>query len=206
MVDLPCLSLPISIDFVIILAKLFQFNSKRMDIEQLKYPIGKYNRPEVITGADINKWIDEIATLPEQLCKTVDGLSEQRLATPYREGGWTVRQVLHHVPDSHLQAYVRFKLALTEEAPTIKPYREDRWAMLPDSEATPVDVSLTILEALHKRWVFLLKSMSMSDFKRTFYHPEHQKEFALDGILGMYAWHGKHHLAHIQNLKERMKW
>ncbi|MDL1892843.1 putative metal-dependent hydrolase, partial [Sphingobacteriales bacterium CHB3] len=112
----------------------------------------------------------------------------------------------HHVPDSHLQAYGRFKLALTEERPTIKPYMEDRWAMLPDSELTPVEVSLAMLDALHKRWVVLLKSMTRNDFKRTLFHPEHQKEFSLDGILGMYAWHGKHHLAHILNLKKRMNW
>lgn len=177
-----------------------------MDNEQLKYPIGKYRRPEVITEDDINRWIDEIAAAPVHFRDTVRGFNERQLSTPYRDGGWTVRQVLHHVPDSHFQAYGRFKLALTEERPTIKPYMEDRWAMLPDSTRTPVDVSLTILDALHKRWVVLLKSMTLADFKRTFYHPEHQKEFALDGILGMYAWHGKHHLAHIRNLKERMKW
>jgi hypothetical protein len=177
-----------------------------MDIEQQKYPIGKYIRPEVITQTDIERWIDEIAVAPRQFRETVHGFTAGQLATPYREGGWTVRQVLHHVPDSHIQAYGRFKLALTEEKPTIKPYREDRWATLPDSELTPVDVSLTLLEALHKRWVTLLRSMGNDDFKRTYFHPEYQKEFALDGILGLYAWHGKHHLAHIRNLKERMKW
>jgi hypothetical protein len=177
-----------------------------MDIEQLKYPIGKYNRPEVITESDINKWIGEIAALPEQLRETINGLSEQQLATPYREGGWTVRQVLHHVPDSHVNAYIRFKLALTEDTPTIKLYLEDKWAQLQDTQATPVEVSLTLLEALHKRWVVLMKGMSVNDFKRTFYHPEQKKEISLDGIAGMYAWHGKHHLAHIQKLKERMKW
>lgn len=177
-----------------------------MNIEELKYPIGRYKRPDIISEADIAHWIDELAAAPGQFQEAVKGLSDEQLSTPYREGGWTVRQVLHHVPDSHLQAYGRFKLALTEERPTIKPYMEDRWAMLPDSELTPVNVSLAMLDALHKRWVVLLKSMTRNDFKRTFFHPEHQKEFSLDGILGMYAWHGKHHLAHILNLKKQMNW
>lgn len=177
-----------------------------MDIEHLKYPIGKYHRPEVITEEQKQQWIEDIAIAPENLRKAAKGMSDAQFDTPYRDGGWTVRQVLHHVPDSHLNAYTRFKLALTEDTPTIKPYFEDRWAKLEDSRVTPVEVSITILDALHKRWVLLLKSMSPNDFKRTYIHPEHGKEFSLEGILGMYAWHGKHHLAHIQNLKERMKW
>ena len=177
-----------------------------MDVERLKYPIGRFQRPEVVTDADIKAWIEEIAVLPATLRQIVENLSDVQLSTPYREGGWTVRQVLHHVPDSHMNAYMRFKLALTEEKPTIKPYMENRWAELKDSQATPVQVSLDMLDALHRRWVILLKGMSASDFKRTFIHPEHKKEMSLDGIVAMYAWHGKHHCAHIQQLKERMKW
>lgn len=177
-----------------------------MEIEQLKYPIGKYTRPDVISESDIKKWIAEINVLPQQLRATVTDFTPEQLDTPYREGGWTVRQVLHHVPDSHMNAYVRFKLSLTEETPTIKPYMEDKWAQLNDSSKTPVEVSMTLLEALHVRWVILLNSMAPVDFKRLFYHPEYKKEQPLDGLLGLYAWHGRHHLAHIQNLKDRMKW
>lgn len=177
-----------------------------MDIEQLKYPIGKFKRPEVIEPSQIHEWIDEIEILPGRLRKTVNGLSEMQLETPYREGGWTVRQVVHHLPDSHMNAYVRFKWSLTEDKPTIKPYFESKWAELDDARNSPLDVSLSLLDALHKRWILLLRSMSPMDFKRTYIHPDQGKEFSLDSIAGMYAWHGRHHLAHIQRLKERMKW
>ena len=177
-----------------------------MDIEQLKYPIGKYKRPETITPSHISEWIDEIEILPGRLKKTVNGLSEMQLETPYREGGWTVRQVVHHVPDSHMNAYIRFKWSLTEDKPTIKLYFESKWAELDDGKNSPVDVSLSLLEALHRRWVLLLRSMSPADFKRTFIHPDQGKELSLEHLAGMYAWHGQHHLAHIQRLKERMKW
>lgn len=177
-----------------------------MDIDQLKYPIGKYKRPEIIAPSQLSEWIDEIEILPGRLKKAVVGLSQMQLETPYREGGWTVRQVVHHVPDSHMNAYIRFKWSLTEDKPTIKPYFEDKWAELDDAQNAPVDVSISLLEALHRRWVLLLRSMSPTDFKRTFIHPDHGKEMSLEHIAGMYAWHGQHHLAHIQRLKERMKW
>lgn len=177
-----------------------------MDIEQLKYPIGKFKRPDIITPAHINEWIEDIEIFPGMLRKTVHGMTEAELATPYREGGWTVRQVVHHLPDSHMNAYTRFKLTITEDRPKIKPYLENEWAELEDGRIAPVDFSLNLLDSLHKRWVMLLKSMSASDFKRTFIHPEQGKEFSLDGVVGLYAWHGRHHLAHIQKLKERMKW
>ena len=134
------------------------------------------------------------------------GLSDPQIDTPYRPGGWTVRQVVHHVPDSHLNAYLRFKLALTEENPTICPYDEQRWAQLPDTMGTPVGVSLMLLEAVHRRWVVLLTAMQESDWSRTFFHPEHQKAFRLDYVLAMYAFHGRHHVAHITKLRERMRW
>jgi hypothetical protein len=132
-------------------------------------------------------------------------LSTQQLDTPYREGGWTVRQVAHHVPDSHMNAYVRFKLALTEEDPVIKPYAEDRWARLGDTQATPIEVSLALLESLHSRWVGLLRSLRPEDWKRTFRHPE-LGLVSLEKNLAMYSWHGRHHVAHITELRKRMGW
>ena len=138
--------------------------------------------------------------------EAIRGLNEKQLDTPYRDGGWTVRQVVHHVPDSHLNAYTRVKLALTENAPTIKPYDEAAWAALPDSRSTPIETSLRMLEALHERWTGLLRSMKPEDFQRRFTHPEHGKTFTLDWLVAMYAWHGRHHVAHITSLRERMGW
>jgi uncharacterized damage-inducible protein DinB len=151
------------------------------------------------------QWIAEIDEAPSRLRAAIAGLSEAQLDTPYRDGGWTVRQVIHHVPDSHINAYVRFKLALTETEPTIKPYEEAAWAELADTRETPVDVSLALLEALHTRWVSVLNSMSDADFAKQFRHPE-LGVVSLDKNLALYAWHGKHHTAHIVNLRERMKW
>jgi uncharacterized damage-inducible protein DinB len=135
----------------------------------------------------------------------VKGLTDEQLDTPYRSGGWTVRQVVHHVPDSHLNSYVRFKLALTEDNPTIKPYEEGRWAELSDSNSTPVEVSLTLLESLHDRWVRLLRSLTPEQWKRTFRHPE-LGEMTLEKTLALYAWHGKHHVAHITELRKERSW
>jgi hypothetical protein len=133
------------------------------------------------------------------------GLSEEQLDTPYRPGGWTVRQVVHHVPDSHMNAYVRFKLALTEEAPTIKPYAEARWAELPDTRLTPPEVSLTLLDNLHERWVNILRNMTPEDFERRLQHPE-KGLLTLDAMLSLYSWHGRHHVAHVNGLRQRMGW
>ena len=177
-----------------------------MDIEQLKYPIGKYKSPDVITDRIILQWISDIELLPALLRDTVKNLSELQLATPYRDGGWTVRQTVHHVPDSHMNAYCRFKLTLTEDRPTIKPYIESRWAELEDGRNASVETSLILVEAIHKRWVVLMRSMQPSDFKRTYVHPEYGKEFSLEYVAGLYAWHGKHHVAQIRALRERMKW
>ncbi len=177
-----------------------------MEIEQLKYPIGKYKSPDVITGSIISQWISDIELLPALLRDIVKNLSELQLATPYRDGGWTVRQTVHHVPDSHMNAYCRFKLTLTEDRPTIKPYIESRWAELEDGRNASVETSLILVEAIHKRWVVLMRSMQPSDFKRTYVHPEYGKEFSLEYVAGLYAWHGKHHVAQIRALRERMKW
>jgi len=174
-------------------------------MEDLRYPIGRYAPPSEIARGDRAAWIKDLALAPAALRTAVEGLSEQRLDTPYRPGGWTVRQVVHHLPDSHLNAYARFKLALTEDAPTIKPYDEAAWAELPDSEG-PIDPSLDLLDALHRRWVSLLHAMTDEDWGRTFFHPEQGRALRLDWTLGMYAWHGRHHVAHVTALRDREGW
>jgi len=176
------------------------------DLETLRYPIGKFKPPVNIGNDDIQRWIEVLKNYPQQLREAVSGLNDSQLDTPYREGGWTIRQVVHHVPDSHMNAYIRFKLALTEENPSIKPYLEDRWAELPDSKSAPIGVSLDILEGIHKRWVLVLNNMSAPDFKRTFHNPESKVTRTLEVVLCLYDWHAKHHLAHITELKKRMGW
>jgi hypothetical protein len=171
----------------------------------LRHPIGKFHFDGPTTIEQKAKQIDEIAQAPSNLRAAIKGLSEAQLDTPYRPEGWTVRQVAHHIPDSHLNAYVRFKLALTETEPTIKPYAEDLWANLPDTQATPVEVSLVLLESLHKRWVRLLRPLQDDDWKRTFRHPE-LGVVSLEKNLAIYAWHGRHHVAHITELRKRMNW
>src|SRR6202023_3213112 len=164
-----------------------------------RYPIGKMEMPKEITAAKRQQAIESIAATPKNLREAVRGLNDAQLDTPYREGGWTVRQVVHHVPDSHMNAYVRFKLALTEDEPTIKPYEQQLWADLPDTKSTPIEVSLTLLDCLHERWVQLLQSFTASDWKRTFRHPE-LGIVSLEKNLALYAWHGRHHVAHITEL------
>ncbi|MCI0329343.1 MAG: bacillithiol transferase BstA [candidate division Zixibacteria bacterium] len=171
----------------------------------LRYPIGPFKFEGNATETVRQLWIGQIAAAPALLRKAVAGLSEQQLDTPYREGGWTVRQVAHHVPDSHLNAYTRFKLTLTEEEPTIKPYNEKLWAELMDTKKTPIDISLNLLDSLHIRWVNLLRSLKPEDFKRTLQHPE-SGIMTLEKLLALYAWHGRHHTAHITSLRERMGW
>lgn len=179
---------------------------KSSDQDKLRYPIGTFQRPVPITPEAIDKYLRDIESFPQRLKKEVVHLSEDQLNTPYRPGGWTIRQVIHHCADSHLNAYIRFKLALTEDNPTIKPYDQERWAELPDGITPPVTVSLQLLEALHHRWTVLLKGLKPADLARTFFHPEHSKEFRLEEILGQYAWHGNHHLAHITQLKKQKGW
>lgn len=174
-------------------------------MSDLRYPIGKFHFEGTSTEEQKQNCIDEIAQAPANLRAAVKGLSKQQLETPYRPGGWTVRQLAHHVPDSHLNAYIRFKLALTEEEPTIKPYAEDRWAKLADTSNTPVEVSLALLDSLHDRWVRLLRSLGPEDWKRTFRHPE-LGLVTLEKNLALYAWHGRHHVAHISALRERSGW
>jgi uncharacterized damage-inducible protein DinB len=174
-------------------------------VTDLRYPIGRFNLNGAVTDEQVRQAVDEIAAAPAKLRAAVEGLSAEQLDTPYRPGGWTVRQVVHHVPDSHLNSYCRFKLALTEEEPTIKPYREDRWAELEDSRAMPIEVSLALLESLHARWVALLKSLAPSDFERTFRHPE-LGVVTLAKNVCLYGWHGRHHVAHITSLRKRTGW
>ena len=171
----------------------------------LRYPIGRFRPPEHVTAEDRREWIAEIERAPARLRSAVAGLSNEQLDTPYRPGGWTVRQVVHHLPDSHMNSYVRFRLALTEDEPVIKPYLEDLWATLPDAATAPPGMSLDLLDALHRRWVALLNSLTPEQLQRTFRHPELGLR-TLEWNLGLYAWHCRHHLAHIENLGERMGW
>ncbi len=175
--------------------------------EDLRYPVGKFSWPETVSESECKKMIEEIAAAPAALRAAVKGLNHEQLNTPYRSGGWTVKQVIHHVPDSHFNAYARFKLALTENEPTIKPYDQAKWAELADSKTVPIEVSLALLEGIHERWLALLRGMSPADFKRGFRHPEYEgKLFRLEQVLALYAWHGRHHTAHITSLRQRNGW
>ncbi len=176
-----------------------------MDAADLRYPVGKFKFPETVSAEDRQKFIEQIAETPARLRAAVSGLTGEQLDAPYRPGGWTVRQVVHHVPDSHMHSYARFRLALTEDEPTIKSYKEDRWAELLDARTGPVDVSLALLGALHERWVVLMRSFTEADWKRTFRHPE-LGSIRLEQNAALYAWHGRHHVAHITGLRDRMGW
>jgi uncharacterized damage-inducible protein DinB len=175
-------------------------------VDDLKYPTGRFSsvkRP--LTPDERAAKIDAIRVAPARLRAAVSGLSEAQLDTPYRDGGWTLRQVVHHVVDSHMNAYVRCRLALTEENPTIRPYQEKLWAELPDAKTLPVEASLAILDALHARWVALLKALAPEHFRRTFHHPE-SGDHTIDSMLELYAWHGAHHTAHVTGLRSRKGW
>ena len=172
--------------------------------EDLRYPIGEFNKDFEMTPALRREFIDTIAACPAGVRKAVEGLNDEQLDTPYRPGGWTVRQTIHHIPDSHLNSYCRFKLALTEDNPTIRPYYEDRWAELADSKM-PVDVSLDLLDNVHARWVTLLNSLTEEDCARKLRHPE-SGEWTVDFFIALYAWHGRHHTAHITGLRDRTGW
>lgn len=170
-----------------------------------QYPIGKFQKPVVITPELRKGYIEIIENLPQTLRDAVEGLTEEQLDAPYREGGWTVRQVVHHLADSHLNSYTRYRLALTEESPVIRTYDEGKWAELEDAKHSPVDSSLAILDGLHHRWTLLLRSFSLSDWEAVFVHPE-IGEMTLDITTALYAWHCEHHVAHITSLRERKDW
>ncbi|MFC3561311.1 YfiT family bacillithiol transferase [Pedobacter jamesrossensis] len=170
-----------------------------MDLEQLKYPIGQFAMPEVFDERQEKIWISEIESLPNQIKKATEHLSEQELNQTYRPDGWTLRQVVHHIPDSHMNAYIRFKQAITEEIPVIRPYHEERWAETEEAKNGDIQMSIDLLVALHQRWVAFLKTLTIEDYQRKYIHPAQGKELTLANMLGMYAWHGKHHLTHITN-------
>src|ERR1019366_10004301 len=175
-------------------------------MEDLRYPIGKFDWSKGANSAeDRKRLIDSFAEMPERWKHAVTGLNGKQLDTPYREGGWTVRQVVHHLSDSHMSAYLRYKLGLTEDNPAIPPVKEAAWAELADSRATPVDVSLALVDNLHARWVVLLRSLKAADWERTMTHPQ-AGLLSLDKLLGLYAWHGAHHVAHITELHKRNQW
>jgi uncharacterized damage-inducible protein DinB len=184
-----------------------KLNTKTMNITStdLRYPIGRYEATPFSTQQK-EEWLNDIKFLPQLLENAVINLDEAQLQTPYREEGWTVQQLVHHVADSHMNAYCRFKLGLTEENPTIRPYDQAAWANLSDTAKIPINISLTLLYALHTRWYSLVSDLELKDWERTVLHPEYQKEMTLWYLLGMYAWHGKHHVAHITGLRERNKW
>jgi uncharacterized damage-inducible protein DinB len=171
----------------------------------LRYPIGRFDGSGEVTAEALEQHLRDLEALPGQLRQAVQGLSDSQLNTPYRAGGWTLRQVVHHLADSHMNSYIRFKLALTEDTPTIKPYEEQLWAELPDSRQEPVEVSLVLLEALHHRWSVVLRALSFADWQKSFLHPQSGK-MILAKAAAFYAWHGRHHLAHILNLKALKSW
>src|SRR5687767_7320901 len=176
------------------------------DLESLRYPVGKAPRITELDSATRTRLIDTIARTPEQYRSLVAGLSDAQLDTPYRPGGWTVRQVVHHVPDSHMNAYLRMKFGLTEQQPQVKPYDQETWAQTPEIATTPISVSLDLLESLHERWVRLMKGMKDQDFARLINHPEWSAPLSLDMVAAHYAWHGRHHVGHISELRKRKGW
>ena len=179
--------------------------STTVPVEDLSYPIGKFVYAGALTREQRLAALDAIERTPSNMREALSGLSPEQLDTPYRPGGWTVRQLAHHVPDSHMNAYLRTKWALTEDQPAIKGYEEKLWAELPDTRLTPIETSLTLLEAVHRRWNHLLRAMSDSDYARTFRHPEHGVR-TVDWMVALYAWHGPHHVAHVTSLRQRNRW
>ena len=168
-----------------------------LDLEQLKYPEGRLSSQPNPSPQQVEAWIRELEELPQRMRAAVAGLTDEQLDTPYRPGGWTIRQVVHHVPDSHMNAYIRTHWALTEDRPAIKPYDQDAWSALPYSKNAPIDTSLDLLEATHKRWTTVLRSLTPEQWQREYFHPEDQQYFTLHHLLQVYAWHSRHHLAHI---------
>lgn len=174
-------------------------------MEDLRYPVGRFEARESLSGEDRHRLIGQIAGLPDRFRAAVQDLSDDQLDTPYRPGGWTVRQVVHHVPDSHMNAYVRFKWTLTEDRPTIRTYEQDEWGELSDARSFPIGASLDLLEALHERWTWWLGTLDEDEWRRRFVHPE-LGEMGLETLLQLYEWHGRHHLAHVTALREREGW
>ena len=174
-------------------------------MEDLRYPVGRFDRHAPLPAGGRHALINSLATVPARLEDALSSLTDNQLDTPYREGGWTVRQVTHHLPESHMNAYIRMKWGLTEDVPTIKTYHEERWAELPDGRTAPIAASVELLTAIHRRWVIMLESMEDKDYLRAIRHPE-LGEMDLLTLLKMYEWHGRHHIAHVLNLRQRMRW
>ncbi len=172
-----------------------------IDLEKLKYPMGKFEKPEVITPQQINAWILEIKELPELLHRELKYLSKTDYLRTYRPDGWNITQLVHHLADSHMNSFIRFKLALTESNPVVKPYLEDKWSVMADNTTLDAGVSLSLLESLHVRWVYLLRHMTEADFKQGYIHPQKNRKVDLDETIALYAWHSRHHLAHIRIAK-----
>ena len=176
------------------------------ELDYLKYPIGQFNCPKEILPSHLKDWIQTLEDFPNDLTQLVKGLTDEQLDTPYRDGGWSVRQVVHHVSDSHHHSYIRFKWALTEDKPVIKYYLEQFWAELPDAKFAPIKMSLDHLSAVHFKLVYLLKSLNEDDLSKSFIHPEYNEEVMLKMNIGIYAWHSNHHYAHIENLLKNRGW
>lgn len=176
------------------------------NLEALKYPIGRHQSPDTYDANKLNEWISVLEALPGWLDTCIENLDEAHLQTPYRPGGWTVQQVLHHIADSHMNMYIRLKFALTEDNPTIMPYDENKWALLYDVEATPVNISITLLHALHRRITAVLRNLKDEEWGRTYYHPDNKKTYTLWEMAALYAWHSRHHMEHVRQLRMRMGW
>lgn len=178
----------------------------QIELTKLRFPIGNFRFPKTFTFEQLEDYIQELANLPNQLRAATEKLSEEQLATPFREKAWTLRQVVHHLADSHINLYMRIRLTLTEDNPTIKPYEEQGWAALDDASNAPIELSLNLLDSIHARMVILLKSLKEDDMERFMIHPEVPRPLPLFGVIALFVWHGKHHLAHITSLCERMNW
>jgi len=176
------------------------------DMEELRYPIGRYQRPTSYSPELIRESIATLQALPSWMDACIENLDSDQLEEPYREGGWNIRQVVHHVADSHMNAYVRFRLTVTEDTPTVKPYLENEWVKLPDVDLVPVNVSVTLLHALHRRMVSMLQHLPEEAWHRCYFHPQYQHTVPLWDAVALYAWHSRHHTAHITTLRERMGW
>jgi hypothetical protein len=176
------------------------------DSEAIRYPIGRFVKPDRFNPADRRSWLQAIAALPSWLDVLMQNLDAEQLETPYREGGWNMNQVIHHLADSHMNAFIRLKLALTENEPTVKPYEETRWAETPEIQSVPANVSITLLHALHRRWTDLLERMTDTDWERGYYHPELQQVVPLWEMTAKYAWHGRHHMEQLRAMREREGW
>ncbi|ASW73658.1 hydrolase [Chryseobacterium piperi] len=175
-------------------------------LEQKKFPIGQFEKPNYICDIELDKYMKVIKIFPERLKDLIEDFTDDQLDTPYREGGWTVRQLINHIADSHINSFIRFKLALTEDNPTIKPYDEAKWAELQDSISMPVKPAMRMIKGTHQRWHVLLKTLTNKQFERTFHHPENNQDYDLRYYLAFYAWHCHHHFAHIENLKKEKGW